>query len=520
MPPSLSAPAAAKPPYSTLIAPLLALSAGALTVLAFAPFGLWPLQIISLALLFWLVARAASVRRGMLLGWLYGFGWSAVGVHWLYVSLHDFGGMPTPIAVLAVLLLAAYVGAYSALALGAASWLQRRWQASPTQYALLLAPALWALSEWLRGWLLTGFPWLASGYAHSASPLAGYAPLLGVYGLAWVAACMAGALTLLPSKKLSALIILAVPLAGAGLHTIDWTHSHGQPLSVRLLQGNVAQEMKFEQAQLDASLQLYHTLITTQPADLIATPETALPVLLGQLQPEYLAGLEAFVRQSGSHLLLGAPIGDTPQRYTNSAIGIAPDTATGQPQYRYDKHHLVPFGEFIPFGFRWFVDMMHIPLGDFTRGAVLQAPFVVKDQAILPNICYEDLFGEEIAAQLAAADEVNTPRATMLLNMSNIAWFGDTIALPQHLQISQMRALETGRPMLRATNTGATVVIDPKGRVRAALPPFTRGTLATTVQGYSGWTPYILFGNKLVLGLSLLMLGGAWLGRRKNPPVT
>jgi apolipoprotein N-acyltransferase len=498
---------------ANLKAPLLALTAGALTVLGFAPFGLWPLQIALLALLFWLVLRAPTVRRAALLGWLYGFACSACGVYWLYVSLHRFGGMPAPMAVLAVLLLALYVGAWSALATGGAQWFRQRWGTSSVTAALLLLPALWALSEWLRGWVFTGFPWLASGYAHSNSPLAGYAPLVGVYGVALVAAFIAGALALLPTKKWPAAAALLILLAGLGLSRVPWTHDQGQPLSVRLLQGAVPQEMKFDQAQLDASLQLYRDMIGAQPADLVVTPETAIPVLLQQVPPGYLENLKAFAQRSGTSLLLGAPIGDAPQRYTNSAIGITPAAATLP--YRYDKHHLVPFGEFIPFGFRWFVDMMHIPLGDFTRGALLQPAFAVKDQSVLPNICYEDLFGEEIAAQLAAGHAAGAA-ASILLNMSNIAWFGDTIALPQHLQISQLRALETGRPMLRATNTGVTAVIDPHGRVTAQLAPYTVGTLAATVQGTGGWTPYILFGNKLLLALVLLALAGAWYGSRKS----
>ncbi len=199
-------------------------------------------------------------------------------------------------------------------------------------------------------------------------------------------------------------------------------------------------------------------------------------------------------------------------------IGIAPASASrATPKlYRYDKHHLVPFGEFIPFGFRWFVDMMHIPLGDFTRGAALQAPFAVKDQWVLPNICYEDLFGEEIAGQLRTADANDKPVATMLLNVSNIAWFGDSIALPQHLQISQMRAIETGRTMLRATNTGTTAVIDPAGHVVAQLKPFERGVLTASAQGYSGITPYVFVGNAFIVLLAFALLIAAWRLTRRN----
>ncbi len=335
-----------------------------------------------------------------------------------------------------------------------------------------------------------------------------------MYGLAWLAALLAGCLALLPSRKSPLLLAAALLGAGLGLNTINWTSPHGQPISVRLLQGNVPQEMKFDAEQLNTSLSLYHDMIRAQPADLIATPETAIPLLAQQLPPDYLPRLADFARQSGSALAIGIPLSDGPLRYANSVIGIPPSDAALA--YRYDKHHLVPFGEFIPSGFRWFVDLMHIPLGDFTRGAALQAPFAVKDQWLLPNICYEDLFGEEIADQLAASHFAGTPPATILLNVSNIAWFGDSLALPQHLQISQMRALETGRPMLRATNTGSTAVIDPKGRVTAQLPPYTVATLAASVQGYQGITPYILVGNTAIVLLAGLLLGLAWLLTRKN----
>jgi apolipoprotein N-acyltransferase len=256
-------------------------------------------------------------------------------------------------------------------------------------------------------------------------------------------------------------------------------------------------------------------MITAKPADLIATPETAIPLFSSQLPPDYLGLLRNFASKSNSHIALGIPVSDGPRRYANSMVGWSPNAST--PAYRYDKHHLVPFGEFIPLGARWFVDMMNIPLGDFTSGQLLQAPFAVRDQWVLPNICYEDLFGEEIAAQLAAGGTPGMPQATVLLNLSNIAWFGDSIALPQHLQISQMRALETGRPMLRATNTGATAVIDPKGQIVARLPPFERGELNATVQGYKGLTPYSRFGNTPVVVVAFLLLFAAWFGARDNP---
>ena len=502
------------PQTSFFLALPLALLAGALNIFAFAPFGWWPLQIAALALAYLLAQRQTSLRRSMLVAWAFGFGWSVCGVYWLYISMHRFGGLPSVVAALAVALLALLLGVFPALAIAAGIRLRQRWSAPAPIAALLIFPPLWALAEWLRGWIFTGLPWTSSGYAHTASPLAGYAPLIGVYGLAWIAALLAGCLALLPARKSPLILAAALLATGLSLNTIGWTSPHGQPISVRLLQGNVPQEMKFAAEQLNASLTLYHDMIRASPADLIATPETAIPLLAQQLPPDYLTRLADFSRQTNSALAIGIPVSDGPLRYANSVLGIAPDPAA--PVYRYDKHHLVPFGEFIPSGFRWFVDLMHIPLGDFTRGAALQAPFAVKDQWLLPNICYEDLFGEEIADQLAASHFAGTPPATMLLNLSNIAWFGDSLALPQHLQISQMRALETGRPMLRATNTGSTAVIDPKGRVLAQLQPYTVATLAASVQGYQGITPYILVGNTAIVLLAALLLSLAWLLTRKN----
>jgi apolipoprotein N-acyltransferase len=497
------------------MAPLLALVAGLLNVFSFAPFGLWPLQIATLSLVFWLVLHQSSARRSALIGWAYGFGWAVAGVHWLYISMHQYGGLPGWMAALAVALLGVVLGGFSAMAMASGTWLKQRWSLTPVITLLLVFPSVWTLFEWLRGWVLTGFPWVASGYAHTAGPLAGFAPVLGVYGVAWLSALIAGCVVLLRSHKLSAALAAAILIAGFGLKTIEWTTPNGKPISVRLLQGNVPQHMKFEQATIESTLSLYYDMIHSAPADLIATPETAIPLLSSQLPPDYLELLLKHVRESGSHLVLGIPVSDGPSRYANSVLGFAP--GPDAKPYRYDKHHLVPFGEFIPLGARWFVNMMRIPLGDFTRGALLQAPFAVKDQLVLPNICYEDLFGEEIAAQLASSYFSGMPQATVLLNVSNIAWFGDSIALPQHLQISQMRSLETGRPMLRATNTGATAVIDPKGQVTAQLPPFERGSLTASVQGYKGFTPYILLGNALIVFLAISALGAAWLwGRGKS----
>lgn len=502
----------------TMPATLLALIAGAANVFAFAPFGWWPLQIATLALLFYLLAQNRSLKSSFLIGWAFGTGWLVTGVYWLYISMHHYGGMPSLMAALAVFLLSAFLGLLYAFAGSISSWMCRRWQLSRPMILLLVLPALWALAEWTRGWIFTGFPWVVSGYAHTTSPLAGFAPLIGVYGIGWLAALVAASLLLINQYKAVIALPVITLVAGFVLNKVEWTAPHGAPISVRLLQGNVPQEIKFDVDQANLTLRQYEDMIRATPADLIATPETALPLLLHQLPADYLPRLATYATASNSHLAIGVPVSDDPVSYANSVIGIAPTPQNTVPSlYRYDKHHLVPFGEFIPLGFRWFVNMMQIPLGDFTRGSENPLPFAVKDQWILPNICYEDLFGEEIAGQLRSSRANNMPEASMLLNVSNIAWFGDSIALPQHLQISQMRTLETGRPMLRATNTGATAIIDPRGAVMAELPPFTLGALTASVQGYRGATPYILFGNSLIVGGAiLLLLAAAVLGRRRQ----
>ncbi|MCC2956664.1 apolipoprotein N-acyltransferase [Massilia sp. IC2-477] len=488
--------------------------AGSTSLLSFEPFGWWPLQFLALAYFFYQVGMGTSSRRGLWLGWAFGFGWSVAGMHWLYIAITRFGGLPAILGAIAIALLGLYMGLFGAFAGGVASWLRRKWSLPVSAFVLLVLPAVWGVSEWMRGWVFTGFPWAASGYAHNVSPLGGYAPIVGVYGLGVLAALCAGCLVMLTQRARWPAIGLfaAVMAAGFGLKHIAWTQETGQPLSVRLLQGDVAQDQKFDVAYLTDIVTRYQGMITAAPADLIATPETAIPVTPQQLAPEYLGGLQAFAGQTRSHLMIGIPTMDSPTRYGNSVIAFGPRSSNTLQPYRYDKHHLVPFGEFIPPGFRWFTDLMHIPLGDQTRGEALQAPFPIKDQLVLPNICYEDAFGEEIAAQLR-----NAPKpATLLLNVSNLAWYGESVAIPQHLQISQMRAIETGRPMLRSTNNGATAVIDGRGKVLQLLPFYERGVLAATVRGTEGLTPYVRAGNLAFLALSALMLAAAWFAGRRR----
>lgn len=485
---------------------------------AFAPHDWWWMQILSLAGLAAIVADSHGRRDAAALGYAFGMGWFVSGIWWLYISMHVYGGMPAWMAALAVLLFSAYLSLYPALAAGLWRWTRARRPDAPLLGALAFGAA-WGVTEWLRGVVFTGFPWLSGGYAHTDGPLAGFAPLIGVYGIGVLAAAIAALLVVAvralgrraepdaprPATRAGMVALglaIAVPLGGLALAPLRWTEPVGEPVSVRLLQGNVAQDIKFEQVGIDRSIALYRGMITAERADLVVTPETAFPVVLQDLPAETAAALREFSTGTGTAVLFGAAGMDSPVDYTNSVFGIGPGFAG---LYRYDKHHLVPFGEFIPLGFRWFVDMMKMPLGDFRRGGLAQPPLPVRDITVAPNICYEDLFGEEIARTLR-----NQPQpANILANVTNLAWFGDTIALDQHLQISRMRALETRRPMLRATNTGMTAVVAPDGAVQARLATFTNGTLSAQVQGTQGLTPYVRWGNLPVLLACLALIGVA-----------
>ncbi len=488
--------------------PGLAALAGALAVAGFAPLGWYPLAILGLAGLF-LLARDAAPGRAFRLGWAWGLGHFLAGVSWVYVSISVYGGMPAPVAALATLLFCAFVALLPALALALAARL-----APPGWRRTALAlPAAWTLLEWVRGWLFTGFPWLALGYSQAPdSPLAGFAPLLGVYGLSLLAALSAGLLVvLLPSaggggnRRAYALATLAALwLSAWALQQVEWTRPEGEPVRVSLVQGNIAQDMKFRPEKLQATLDHYARAVLASRARLIVLPETALPLFRSSVPPDYLQLLADHARARGGDLLLGIPEDAGPERYYNSAL-----TLGTSPEGLYRKVHLVPFGEFVPFGFRWAVDMMSIPLGDFSAGEADQPPLAAAGQRLAVNICYEDVFGEE---RIHAARD-----ATLLVNISNDAWFGASLAPWQHLQIGALRSLEAGRWQLRANNTGVTAILDHKGRTLAALAPFTAGSLDGQAQGRSGLTPYLRFGNYPAALLAVLLLWRAARAGRRRP---
>ena len=474
---------------------LVASLAGAATVFGFAPFEVLPIPVLTLALLFHLWRRADSAPGAAWLGLAWGLGCFLAGVSWVYVSLHDVGGMAMPLAAIATLLFCGGLALFPALV----GYLFRR--AATTDFrAIPLAAGLWTLAEWLRGWLLTGFPWLAIGYSQTPpSPLAGYAQVVGVYGVGLLVAGVASCLTFAWRRPLAWLAIGIVVAGGAGLRTITWTRPAGEPLNASLLQGDVPQSLKWVPENLRLSMDTYARLAAEHPARLTVLPETAIPLPFDRIPEEFLRRLTA-----AGPVLMGAAIRDRSGGYVNGALAVTPELSIAS----YAKVHLVPFGEFVPPGFGWFFGLVDIPMSNFSAGARQQRPLDVAGQKIMPNICYEDLFGEELLAAL--------PDATLLVNLSNTAWFGDSLAQPQHLQIARLRALETGRMILRATNTGMTAAITPDGRVTAALPPFTAGALEVAAQGFSGLTPFARFGNTLAAWLACLAVAVAVLRRRVN----
>lgn len=479
---------------------VLLLAAGALQVAALAPLGWWPLSFFSLAVLFhgW---HTAAPREAAWQGYAWGLGCFLVGVSWVYVSMHDVGGMPAPVAALMTLLFALYLALYPALS----GWLAARLRGG-VAWSMLVFAAAWAAGEWLRGLIATGFPWLAIGYAQTPpSPLAGYAPALGVYGVGFVVALMAAALAQLYRTRRPAALPVALCtgllLVGAGLRMLQWTQPQGATFTVSLLQGNVPQSLKWDPQRLSLSLDTYAALAQAHPAQLVVLPETAIPLMFNEIPRDYLRQLAGTDR----HVLIGAAVGVSANGYANGAVMLTPQLQGSA----YYKHHLVPFGEFVPAGFQWFLDLMHIPMSNFSAGKPVQEPLLFDGQKIMPNICYEDLFGEELIRGAAAA--------TLLINLSNTAWFGDSLAQPQHLQIAQMRSLETGRMMLRATNTGMTAAINPDGKVAAVLPAFTRAGLTVEAQGYTGMTPYMRYGNWGVMLMVAGVLGTAALRVSRRP---
>ena len=481
----------------------LALLAGLLLPLAFSPFDLPVVAVLSLVVLFhvWL---DASPGRAFRRGYLFGLGQFASGIYWIYHSLHNYGGASGPEAVGLLGLFMLILSLFPALAGWASA---RSFPAGRGLRAVAVLPAAWVLAEWARGWSFSNFPWLQVGYSQVDTPLGALAPVLGVFGVGWAVALLAGLLLLTPpwttwQRGLALLGVLALTGTARDLPRIEWTHPAGEPFRVTLIQGNTPQDLKWQPEQQRATLETYFGLSRAHwDSRLIVWPETAIPAFYQQIRGPYLADFEAEARSHGTDIVLGIPYFDAAtDRYYNGVVTL------GQTPGVYLKRHLVPFGEFLPYRpvLGWVLDILEIPLSDFASGSDDQKPMQAAGHPLAATICYEDVFGHEARMGL--------PAAHFLVNVTNDAWFGDSIAPHQHVQMARMRALETGRPMLRATNSGVTAFIDPHGRITAQLPLFQQDTLTGTITPMAGTTPYIFWGDWAALLSAGFVLAGVWVG--------
>ena len=485
---------------------MLSLLAGALLVLGFAPFNQVWLVFLCFA---WLLLqwRDATAMSALLHGWLFGLGMQCGGVSWIFVSLHYHGATPVPFAMLLIVLLSMYLALYPALA---GFVVARFCKQNATLKLLVLFPAAWTVSEWLQGYVMTGFAWLQPGYTQIDLPLAGFAPVIGAHGVGMLVVLSAGALVLLFSNnayrqfrswKTIGVLLLLVWLTGFGLKQIRWTQVAAEPVSVALVQGNIEQRLKWNREFHDSTLSLYRELSEqTGNVDLIIWPETAVPDYQHRV-PYYLQALQDDMNTRGSSLLLGIFIKNTETgRYFNALLNINGEA--------YRKRHLVPLGEYIPLRFlvEFFNRWVDIPMSDIEAGADQQPLLRAAGQPLGVSICFEDAFSRDVRRDL--------PEASLLVNVSNDAWFEDSHEPHQHHAIARMRALESGRFILRATNTGISAVIDDQGKVVALAPQFKTTVLRASAQPMSGATPYVWWGDTLIVAFSCVAL--VWAARRRR----
>ena len=477
---------------------LLALFSGSLLVAAFAPLAWWPLVFVSTGILLFLW-QDASPKRAFWTGYAFGLGLFGVGASWVYNSIHVFGQAPVWVAALLTVLFVAVLALFPALT----GWVQARFfRVNRWQQLVLVVPSLWVLFEWLRGWIFTGFPWLYLGNTQLETPLKNIVPVTGVLGASWLVMLLAGliVLTLTTEKKLRLRSLAAIILVLGGswlLGAIEWTEPAGRTLRVTLIQGNIAQENKWKPAWKIPTMQRYRDMtIAHWDSDLIVWPEVALPGYYKHFREGFLDPLAREAYKNKTDILLGALFHENGKAY-NSIIKIGNGFGV------YKKRHLVAFGEYIPLRqfLGWLDGLIVLPASDMNKAdepVVLQA----AGEKFSSSICYEDAYGNEMADML--------PEATLLLNISNDAWFGDSLAPHQHLEIARMRSLELGRDLLRANNTGITAIVDYQGKVKQAAPQFEVTALTGTVQPRTGSTPFVVWENGAIVLLMLLVSGLAF----------
>jgi apolipoprotein N-acyltransferase len=484
---------------------LQVLFAGAAAVTAFAPFGWFPVATLSLAILFnqWLLDnRKQAFRHGL----LFGAGFFGAGISWVFISIKVYGHVAAPVAISITLGLIAFLSLYPAL-LG--YFLLRAFRTLTPAVLLVALPTGWVMAEWLRGWVFSGFPWLTIGTSQIDGPLGGYAPVLGVYGTGWTVAVSAALLVavLRGWYRVPGLLLLLL-LWGGGylLNNIQWTEPRGDALQVALVQGNISQENKWAPDNLLNTFSRYSELtFNEQDVDLVIWPETAIPAFHDQVEDNFIAYLETELVKTGTSLITGIPVLEKQTwEYFNAVMSL------GGEQAFYYKQHLVPYGEYLPL--RWLIgntlDALAVPNADFSSGGVSQPLLQAAGYPVSSSICYEVVFGEQIIRDL--------PEAAMLVNISNDAWFGKSLAPHQHLEMARLRARETGRPMLRATNTGISAIIDHGGNIIEQSPQFEIAVVRGAVIPMQGATPYVLLGNTPVVIFSLVSLLLCWSACRRK----
>ena len=472
----------------------LSLIAGGILPFAFAPFywfWLAPLPIAGLLAL-WL---KANPKQAALRGWLFGLGMFGVGTSWVYISIHQFGGTSIPLALLFTALLIVVLALFPATQ----GYLLTRFFPNNKLSKLLLAfPASWVLFEWIRAWFLTGFPWLYLGYSQTNSPLRGYATIFGAYGASFAVALTAALIIAIIIRKGKTRLycfigLILLWLLGGTLSTIHWTKPINKPISISIIQGNIPQQLKWSPEQVAPTMESYKKLTEKNwNSDLIIWPEAAIP-LLAQYAQDYLNELDTKAKQHKASIILGVPAQPNNQKVYNAAIVL------GDGQGTYYKQHLVPFGEYLPFEhwLRGLINFFNLPMSNFSSGPKNQLLLIAKKIKIAPYICYEVAYAELVRRDL--------PQAQLLITMSNDAWFGNSFAAEQHVQIGQMRSIETGRYMLFATNNGITAIISPDGKLIKTLPRFKTAVLTDNVYAMTGATPWIALGSWVVI-LGCLML--------------
>ena len=493
---------------------ILAVLSGVLTVFGFAPFNFFFVPILTIAILGFTFEKSQSYSQAIGLGFMFGLGLFISGISWIYISLTKYGGMGSGLAATIVVIFSAYLSTYVALIGGLFVFFRRL---SRRLRILIIFPALWTLAEIGRAYVFTGFPWLSVGYSQvPGSPLIGFGPILGVFGVTFLTVTIAGTLLVLileaweSNVRRFSTVIIGIPIVlvvlGKSLANIEWSlPTEHPPIKVALVQGNISQLTKWDPNSVQNTLLHYKTLAQGNSADLVLMPETAFPIFFQNIPEKFLLSLIKPIKERSGNLLVGIPEIGSDGKYYNSVFSFGKS-----PEQVYRKKHLVPFGDYFPLHslFFWFIENVDIPMSSFSPGDRQQATIKIGQQEIGINICYEDVFGRVIINQL--------PKATILANFTNDAWWGKSLASRQHLQISQMRAIETARVMLRATNTGVTAIIDWQGKIIKAAPEFETQIIEERVAGREGETPFSILGNKTILVISIGIIGFGFYARTKK----